>query len=75
MIRRAVTSSNVASVGWEPEEEGAGVGTLEIEFLSGHVYRYAQVSELTYQECLGASSIGRYVNKRIVGRYDEERVR
>lgn len=75
MQRRPVDSSNVSSIGWEPEEEGAGLGTMEVEFRSGHVYRYLDVPESEYQALVGSSSIGRYLARSVVGTYEEERVR
>lgn len=76
MIRRPVTSTNVASVGWEPDEDAneTGLGVLEVEFRSGHVYRYTDVTEATYREFLGADSIGRFFRDRIMRRFTEERV-
>jgi hypothetical protein len=32
------------------------------------------VPENEYQACLGADSVGRYVNRHVVGNYDEQRV-
>ena len=71
MLRRPVTSSNVASVGWEPGEEGEDVGVLEVEFKSGHVYRYEGVPEREFEALVGAGSVGRYLNAHIIGHYDE----
>lgn len=52
MNRRPVTSSNVASIGWDDD-------TLEVEFTSGHLYEYHDVPESEYQALIGASSIGK----------------
>jgi KTSC domain-containing protein len=54
MNRRPVTSTNVASIGWDDE-------TLEVEFTSGHIYLYHDVPESEYQALLGASSIGKHL--------------
>jgi hypothetical protein len=75
MIRRPVSSSNIASVGWEPDQEGSVTGTLEVEFRSGHVYEYEGVPESEYENLLGASSVGRYMAKNITGHFDERLVR
>lgn len=75
MQRRPVRSSNVVSIGWEPSAEDEAQGTLEIEFKRGGIYQYAGVPESTYQELLGADSIGRYVNQNVVGQYEETKVR
>jgi len=44
MERKAVRSTNVASVGYDPKSK-----VLEIEFKSGGVYQYANVPEKRYQ--------------------------
>lgn len=47
MIRRAVRrSSNISSVGWE-RGPVPWVGTMEVEFKSGAVYRYPGVDPVT----------------------------
>lgn len=74
MKRRPVTSSNVSSVGWEEEGEDSGVGTLEVEYRSGHIYRYEGVAAGEYSALLGASSPGKHMNARIVGRYQQQRL-
>ena len=71
MLRRPVRSSNVASVAWEATPDGEGV--LEIEFRSGHTYRYDGVPQSLYQEMLGANSVGRFFITRIQGQFEEER--
>jgi hypothetical protein len=55
MQRRPVESSNISSLGWEDE-------TLEVEFISGHLYEYHGVPESEYQALLGASSIGKQLH-------------
>lgn len=75
MIRRPVTSSNVSGVGWEASQDEEGDGTLEVEFRSGHVYRYQNVPFATYQALIGASSVGKSLNEMIVGRYSESRIK
>jgi hypothetical protein len=68
MIRRPVSSSNVASIGWED-------GTLEVEFRSGHLYQYDDVPEEEYERLLGAGSVGRYLNAHIIGSFNEHRIK
>lgn len=63
MRRRAVSSSNVASIGWED-------GTLEVEFRSGAVYRYDDVPEQDFVDLLRAPSIGRYLNGVIIPNFN-----
>ena len=64
MERQAVTSSNVASVGYDAETE-----TLEVEFNNGSVYQYLGVPVIVHAELITASSIGRYLNTFVKGTY------
>lgn len=68
MNRRPVSSSNIASIGWEDD-------ALEIEFRSGHIYVYQNVPELEWQRAVGADSPGKYVAANIVGRFEHTRVK
>jgi hypothetical protein len=67
MQRRPVSSSNVASMGWDDE-------TLEVEFVSGHIYQYHEVPESVYSNLLGAESIGKSLHE-IKGRYQSTRLK
>lgn len=51
MRRQMVSSSRIASVGWEND-------TLEVEFHNGSVYQYYNVSRTEYQDFMNASSLG-----------------
>ena len=64
MNRTPVTSSNVASVGYDPTTL-----TLEVEFHNGTVYQYFDVSEAVYQELITAGSVGGYLNHNIKNSY------
>lgn len=55
MERQRVISSNLASVGYDPDSE-----TLEIEFLNGGLYQYFNVPERIYDGLMAASSHGTY---------------
>jgi predicted fused transcriptional regulator/phosphomethylpyrimidine kinase len=68
MNRRPVTSSNIASIGWEDD-------TLEVEFVSGHIYAYEGVPEAKYQAALGASSPGKFIASEIIGTHDHRRLK
>ncbi|WP_227355538.1 KTSC domain-containing protein [Haladaptatus salinisoli] len=68
--RTPVTSSNLASVGYDPSEEA-----LEIEFHSGGVYRYRNVPQSVYQELLSAGSHGSYFHENVRDEYDYRRIR
>lgn len=51
MIRNPVSSSRIASVGWEND-------TLEIQFHNGAVYQYYDVSIDEYKSFMSSSSLG-----------------
>ena len=69
MQRTAVTSSNIAEVGYSDEHN-----TLELMFHSGMVYQYFDVPRHVYEELMQAASIGVYVNTTIKGQYRYARV-
>lgn len=64
MNRQAVTSSNIASIGYDADSQ-----TLEIEFLNGGVYQYFDVPEYVHEELMNASSHGQYLAQNIKGVY------
>lgn len=63
MHRVPVTSTQLASIGWEalPGQLGIEaekvVGTLEVEFTRGQVYRYAMVPQAVHQRLLTESAL------------------
>jgi hypothetical protein len=67
--RRNVTSSNVASVGYDQTSL-----ILEVEFTNGNVYQYFDVPEVVYQQLIGAPSPGQFLNSEIKGAYRYARV-
>lgn len=69
ITRQPVQSSNIRSVGYDPAEL-----LLEVEFASGGVYRYQGVSRETYEEFIGAESMGRFFGGHIRGRFEFEMV-
>ena len=69
MNREMVTSSNVASIGYDPPTQ-----TLEVEFLKGTVYQYYGVPEYMYERIMGASSKGGFLNTYIKNSYPYSRV-
>lgn len=64
MDRTPVTSSTVASVGYDPTTM-----TLEVEFHNGSVYQYFDVPEAEYHGLINAESVGRYLHQNIKGVY------
>jgi hypothetical protein len=75
MQRQPVESSNATSIGFEPSQRNAEVGTLEVAFKSGGIYQYKEVPQRLVNELLGAGSIGRFLHMYIIGQFDEQRVR
>ncbi len=69
MNRQAVTSSNIASIGYDTDSQ-----TLEIEFLNGGVYQYFDVPQNVHDELMGASSHGQYLAQNIKGHYRYSKV-
>lgn len=60
MNRQAVDSSNLASVGYDAENQ-----ILEIEFNHGGVYQYYNVPKSIYGGLMNASSHGQYFDRKI----------
>lgn len=60
MDRKPVKSSTIKSIGYHLETR-----VLEVEFLSGKVYRYADVSPEKHAEFIAAESIGKHFGKHI----------
>ena len=60
MKRQSVTSSNLASVGYDAANE-----ILEVEFKHGGVYQYFGVPENVYDELMNADSHGQYFDRNI----------
>ncbi|MQB43194.1 KTSC domain-containing protein [Rhizobium sp. ICMP 5592] len=64
MQRQAVSSSNIASVGYNSRSQ-----TLEIEFHSGGLYEYYDVPESVYDDLMAAGSHGTYFHEHIKDKY------
>lgn len=64
MVRYPVSSSNVASIGYDVQGQ-----VLEVEFKGGSVYQYAGVPQAKYDEMLMAPSVGKYLNDQIKPTY------
>ena len=60
MRRRPVSSSNLRSVGYEPEDR-----ILEAEFHHGGVYQYYGVPAPVYSSLMSASSHGGYLHSHV----------
>ena len=57
MKRTPIASSAIVSIGYDVE-----LKVLEVEFVSGAVYRYFDVPRATYHDMLESASRGRYLN-------------
>jgi hypothetical protein len=64
MDRTQVTSTNVASVGYDGDSQ-----VLEVEFNSGWVYQYFDVPPYEYEALRTSGSVGGYLNEHIKGHY------
>lgn len=60
MKRVSVTSSTVASVGYDE-----ATSTLEVEFKKGGIYQYFDVPASLHAGLLGAASVGSYLDANI----------
>jgi len=69
MRRRAVDSSVIASVGYDD-----AVALLDVEFVSGEVYRYFAVPRSVHEGLLAAPSKGRFFQQHIRDRYPTQRL-
>ena len=70
MDRTYVSSSNIASIGYDPMQM-----ILEVEFLNGSIYQYYDVPEALYEGIMSAEAHGKYLNEYIKkGGYRFERV-
>jgi hypothetical protein len=68
--RRPVDSSNIAEIGYAPQQR-----QLEVLFRNGGLYRYFGVPAPVHRALLEADSIGRYMNQRVRTRYRFRRLR
>lgn len=69
MNRQSVESSNLASIGYDVENE-----ILEIEFNHGGVYQYFDVSMHVYEELMDADSHGVYFSANIRNDYEYQKM-
>lgn len=73
MNRTPVSSSMIASVGYDPNTK-----TLEIEFKSksgpNAIWQYSNVPYNVYANLLGAESVGKEFIANVKGNYSESRI-
>ncbi len=68
MNRQSVESSNLASIGYDAENE-----ILEVEFNHGGVYQYFNVPENVYDELMNVDSHGVYFSANIRNDYEYQK--
>lgn len=64
MRRERVKSSVIREVGYDAKNR-----VLEVEFHSGRIYHYLDVTRRDYDAMLSADSVGKYFNQVIKTRY------
>jgi hypothetical protein len=64
MDRKAVSSSTIGAIGYDPKTL-----TLEVEFLNGTIYQYFDIPESVHAEFAGSASHGQFLNTQIKGQY------
>lgn len=69
MNRQSVSSSNIASIGYDADSQ-----TLEIEFSNGGTYQYFDVPQYIYEDLMKAESHGQYLAQNIKGIYRYSKV-
>jgi KTSC domain len=67
--REAISSTNVASIGYDEQTE-----TLEVEFLNGSIYQYFNVGADLFEQLKAAPSKGQFLNTYIRNAYPYSRV-
>lgn len=68
MKRQSVNSSNITSIGYDKDKQ-----VLEIEFNTGSIYHYPNITEKLANELVNAPSIGRFFNTTIRNNFKFER--
>ena len=69
MTREPVSSSNLASIGYDSQTL-----TLEVCFKSGRIYQYFDVPENIYDGLRATGSPGGYLNRNVKGNFRYARV-
>lgn len=69
MNRDLVASSNIASIGYDPDSE-----TLEVEFRNGSIYQYFNVPNGLNDQLMASASKGQFLNAYVRNSYPFSRV-
>ena len=70
MNRESVQSPNIRSVGYDPQSD-----VLELEFVSGKVFRYFDVPEFAAGKFFSAPSPEQFLNGNVIYQYRYQRVK
>lgn len=65
MDRKAVTSSNIKTIGYDKASK-----VLEVEFIGGKVFQYADVPAKLHTKLMKAKSVGSFFSAEIRNAYD-----
>lgn len=68
MERKAVSSSNIAAIGYD-----STTMVLEVEFNNGSIYEYYDVPEGIYLDFINAASVGSFLHSSIKGNFSYTR--
>lgn len=68
-----VESSNLSAVSWGGEGDGS-TGSLDVEFKSGAIWRYSEVSRERFDALMKADSKGRYFAREIKPKHKARQV-
>ena len=69
MQRQPVSSSSIASIGYDPGQQ-----VLEVEFLNGGVYDYFSVPQGLFDQLMAAGSLGSFFSNHIRNQFQFERL-
>jgi hypothetical protein len=69
MNRDQVASSNIASLGYDEPSQ-----TLEVEFTTGGIYQYYNVTQAIFDQLMQAGSKGQFLAYQIKNAYPYSRV-
>ncbi len=64
-----VSSSNIASVGYDPDNQ-----MVFVQFLNGSIYAYKGVIESEFENLRTAASVGSYLNRNYKNIYPYEKM-
>ena len=69
MNREPIASTNIASIGYDEPSQ-----TLEVEFKTGGIYQYYNVTQELFEQLMQAASKGQFLAYQIKNAYPYSRV-